>query len=612
MRYTLPACIVAGTAMLIAILPPSVATAGAVTFTMRHTRIELNASVLSAPSAFTYAGTTYMPLYYVEQLLNKLNVKNQWTGSVWKLTTSFDSQPTFVLQTRTGAMAITINGKTFAAHVDKQVARDPASNSNTTFVPIWYIQQTLQSMGLQNTWDGTTWNVKANYEDVTKTGTTLGWFTQLSDAEQALLEYPGGMVKDLKGQTVFTEESFTNVDLRYPAPSNINATSLNAYLTQHNSIMAGLGQTFMDAQARYGVNANYLVSHALEETGSDGNVSDIALNKNNLYGYGAYDSNAYQYAGTFPSQAYAILFQAWEVRSNYLNPGSSHYVSPTLSGMAKNYASDSGWAAKVNDLMDQLAIDVHDNVTSYTQYSPSNQPTVPAGSETEPVYYMNSATATVKADPYYGTSVPVYADSGTGYQHMFARELQSGAQGDDVKTLQQALNAAESVNLQVDGIFGSQTESALKAYQTSHGLAATGVCDFQLWNNLLGLSDNTGTVSAGQTVNVDQVVQGMAGDVVVEWYHIPNVGWINAGDVTWNNVYRLTVSNPKSAADVSVPVYNEAGQTVATLHAGDEVVADSGSAVGGQIAIRFANQDTGAAMSGYIRTSQATLTQVTH
>lgn len=613
LKRVLPIGMSFGVASMIMTLSPISAFAkNSTSFQMKESQIQLNSQILSRPFSFTYQNTTYMPLFYVQQLLNKLQIKNQWNGHTWTINTPFSSQPTFILKTTSGPMAIQVNSKPFAAHVDKVVALDPASKSDTTFVPIWYMMQALKSIGLQSNWSGNTWTIEAAYTDVSKTNTLLGTFTSLMDAKTALLDYPGGMVQDSQRHTLFTEQSFTQVDLRYPAPSNINASSLNQYLSQHNSIMAGLGQAFIDAQKKYGVNANYLVSHAIEETGSNGNASAIALSKNNLYGYGAFDANAATDAGAFPSESYAIKFQAWEVRNNYLNPNSSNYVSPTLNGMSQNYASDPAWANKVNDLMDQLAIDMDDTVTSYKQYSSNHQPPVPSGSQDIPEYMMNGAVGTVMADPNYGSQIPVYSDGGVGHQHMFVRTLALGDVGEDVQTLQQALNTVNNANLQTDGRFGPETKSALQTYQSAHGLPPTGQCDFALWNNALNLSAAATTVQAGQSISVDAIEEGMVGGNVTQWYHIPNMGWIDSSDVTLKNVRRLTVPNPSSAKDVSIPVTDSTGKVIATLHEGDYVVSvhtGDGTATN-KTMIQFADQNTGAAMTGFITTNAATLSTV--
>ncbi len=38
-------------------------------------------------------------------------------------------------------------------------AIDPSSNSNTTYMPIWYVMSAISKMGIKNSWDGTNWNI---------------------------------------------------------------------------------------------------------------------------------------------------------------------------------------------------------------------------------------------------------------------------------------------------------------------------------------------------------------------------------------------------------------------------------------------------------------------
>lgn len=53
--------------------------------------------------------------------------------------------------------------------------------------------------------------------------------------------------------------------------------------------------------------------------------------------------------------------------------------------------------------------------------------------------------------------------------------LRKGSSGDDVTRLQKRLAAAGFDPGGADGIFGSKTEAALKAFQESTGLAADGI-----------------------------------------------------------------------------------------------------------------------------------------
>jgi peptidoglycan hydrolase-like protein with peptidoglycan-binding domain len=62
--------------------------------------------------------------------------------------------------------------------------------------------------------------------------------------------------------------------------------------------------------------------------------------------------------------------------------------------------------------------------------------------------------------------------------------VQNGNQGHPVKTLQYLLRA-RGHHLAVDGVFGSVTETAVKAFQTSRGLAPVGIVSPQTWTALV-------------------------------------------------------------------------------------------------------------------------------
>lgn len=63
--------------------------------------------------------------------------------------------------------------------------------------------------------------------------------------------------------------------------------------------------------------------------------------------------------------------------------------------------------------------------------------------------------------------------------------VKSGSKGAAVKSLQLLLNGKGGAGLDVDGIAGSATESAVKAYQTAKGLTADGQCGKATWSHLL-------------------------------------------------------------------------------------------------------------------------------
>ena len=62
--------------------------------------------------------------------------------------------------------------------------------------------------------------------------------------------------------------------------------------------------------------------------------------------------------------------------------------------------------------------------------------------------------------------------------------LHKGSKGEQVKTLQRLLNAFGD-NLDVDGSFGSLTETALKSYQKKNSLQIDGICGEKSWESIL-------------------------------------------------------------------------------------------------------------------------------
>lgn len=101
------------------------------------------------------------------------------------------------------------------------------------------------------------------------------------------------------------------------------------------------------------INPIYILAHAILESGWG--QSRIAKEKNNLFGYGAYDADPYDSAFTFPNRECCILFVIWKISRHYLDKDGKYYGGePSLWGMNKKYASDSGWADKIVGIMNQI------------------------------------------------------------------------------------------------------------------------------------------------------------------------------------------------------------------------------------------------------------------
>ena len=74
-----------------------------------------------------------------------------------------------------------------------------------------------------------------------------------------------------------------------------------------------------------------------------------------------------------------------------------------------------------------------------------------------------------------------------------------GDRGSEIKTLQNKLRRAGYLDGEADGIYGNDTESAVRALQEEHGLSVTGNVDDATWKLLGGLSAPSagGTLKAG-------------------------------------------------------------------------------------------------------------------
>ena len=77
------------------------------------------------------------------------------------------------------------------------------------------------------------------------------------------------------------------------------------------------------------------------------------------------------------------------------------------------------------------------------------------------------------------------------------KQIRYGSRGTDVTELQETLNT-KGYSLSVDGIFGTETEKAVKDYQKKSGLSVDGIVGVNTWGALLGegssdaSSENTG------------------------------------------------------------------------------------------------------------------------
>lgn len=127
--------------------------------------VTFNGSPISNPYGRVYANTMYMPIWYVGQAMESIpGVKVSWNGGthVWNITVPTNlPKDCFSIPKGAGDTTIDVNGQTIKM-VDTFAAIDPTSKRATVYMPIFYVQQILWSIGVLNTWDGQNWDISYN------------------------------------------------------------------------------------------------------------------------------------------------------------------------------------------------------------------------------------------------------------------------------------------------------------------------------------------------------------------------------------------------------------------------------------------------------------------
>ena len=136
--------------------------------------------------------------------------------------------------------------------------------------------------------------------------------------------------------------------------SPVSGTFIDEYLeTKKKGELSGIGNDVISVSQKYCINAAYIVAHAAVESGWGS--SRIAKEKNNLFGWSAFDDSPYTSASGFPSRAACIDFVMGRINVLYLTLEGKYYrKTPCLGhrppngyGMNVHYATDPNWGHKI-------------------------------------------------------------------------------------------------------------------------------------------------------------------------------------------------------------------------------------------------------------------------
>lgn len=157
-----------------------------------------------------------------------------------------------------------------------------------------------------------------------------------------------------------------NFNMSLNKPSGLSLEQFKKVLSDERdvyNVFEENAEYFYYVEKQYNINGIFIAAIGIHE--SAWGTSQIARNKLNLFGYGAYDSNPYNGAYTFSNISESIDLMARVLTKYYLNPAgtkiynsetavATYYNGPTVSGVNTRYATDKNWANAVYNYMKYL------------------------------------------------------------------------------------------------------------------------------------------------------------------------------------------------------------------------------------------------------------------
>lgn len=160
----------------------------------------------------------------------------------------------------------------------------------------------------------------------------------------------GETIEEVEEVIVEIEKNYNltlTTDLR--TKSNLHAIDYDTMLK--GTELEGIGQAIEQAEQKYSVNGLYLMGLCIVE--SAWGTSPFAVNRNNLVGWNAIDSNPNQ-ATTFASKEECILKVAEKLQQNYLTEGGAYFEGYTAPDIDKHYCTDKLHANKIVNVVNEL------------------------------------------------------------------------------------------------------------------------------------------------------------------------------------------------------------------------------------------------------------------
>lgn len=156
-------------------------------------------------------------------------------------------------------------------------------------------------------------------------------------------------------------------DMNVNKPSGLTLDDFKKVLSNNprdvNKIFENNAENFYNAEQKYQVNGLLLAAIGIHE--SAWGTSSISKDKNNLFGYGAYDRDPYNSAFSFDGYQDGIETLAKALAKNYLNPAGltifggetatgKYFNGTSIASINVRYATDENWGHAVFNIMEGL------------------------------------------------------------------------------------------------------------------------------------------------------------------------------------------------------------------------------------------------------------------
>ncbi len=245
--------------------------------------------------------------------------------------------------------------KKYSVHIDDQMylleaedLKEEAKEESNTIVQVpRYLNVKIKEAGEE--WIKVSYNGKEGYLKTTNI---------TSEAVTPLIK---------EKNRVATLKNNLNIDMDLSMPSGLTLsdykTVLSNNLSDKNKIFEQNAEFFYKAEQKYKVNGIFIAAVGIHE--SAWGTSKIANDKNNLFGFTAYDSDPYNSATSFDTYENAINKVAETLSTKYLHVAGTkisddliatgtYFNGTTAKSVNTRYASDQGWADKVFNYMQYL------------------------------------------------------------------------------------------------------------------------------------------------------------------------------------------------------------------------------------------------------------------